>query len=81
MDKAPTPETKPEFVLKGHTNSLDHVDFCPGKAGAELLTCSHDRTLMVWDLNKQVSIMTMKGHTYSYWKTAFSFWSSCFWHQ
>lgn len=65
MEKLNTLETKPDIILTGHTNSLDHVDFCPTKAGNELLTCSHDKTIMIWDLNKKQATMTMKGHTYN----------------
>ena len=61
-----TQETKPVSVLKGHTNSIDHVDFSPTKGAAELLTGSHDMTLKVWDVAKGVPTATMKGHTYEF---------------
>ncbi len=53
-----------EKPLKGHTDSVEDVQFSPKQA--ELVaTCSVDRTIKVWDLreDKRKAVMSWEAHS------------------
>lgn len=49
-----------------HENSVDCIASNP-KSDKEFVTGSHDKTIKVWDINKEKSLNTLKGHTQGVW--------------
>ena len=48
-------ELVPETKLRSHINSVDAIAFCPTDP-SKLLSGSHDKNLILWDLNKMAPI-------------------------
>ena len=56
-------ELVPETKLRSHVNSVDCLGFCPTDA-SKLLSGSHDKSLILWDLNKMQPIRKAQPHRY-----------------
>lgn len=72
-------EVKPAIILRGififlshiihnieHENSVDCIAANP-VVQTEFVTGSHDKSIKLWDVNKDKSIKTMTGHTEGVW--------------
>lgn len=52
-------------TLRGHTNVVTSVDFCP-KGGGYLVSCSTDLSIKVWDVKDNfVCVRTLRGHDHT----------------
>ncbi|KNC86019.1 U5 small nuclear ribonucleoprotein [Sphaeroforma arctica JP610] len=56
-----TGECENYMVLSGHTNAVMQVDFASG--GGELLSCSADKFLALWNVSTGERIKKIRGHT------------------
>lgn len=52
-------------TLRGHQNNVSCVAFHPKQE--ILVSCSEDKTMKVWDLNRRVCIHTVKRDQDRYW--------------
>mmetsp|Transcript_6240 Transcript_6240/g.13619 ORF Transcript_6240/g.13619 Transcript_6240/m.13619 type:complete len:542 (+) Transcript_6240:154-1779(+) len=52
-------------TLRGHTNVVTSVDFCP-KGGGYLVSCSTDLSIKIWDVKDNfVCVRTLRGHDHT----------------
>ncbi len=56
-------ELVPDVKLRSHVNSVDAIAFCPTDS-SKLLSGSHDKKLILWDLNKMCEIKSVQPHRY-----------------
>jgi len=67
---------KERGALRGHSNGVLKVAFCPphdGLPGGEVLASGcRDGTIKLWDFAKQEEIATLSGHNGTVWSVAFS---------
>jgi WD40 repeat protein len=61
---------QPPFVLKGHTDVINHGAFAPD--GRTLATASWDGTVKLWHVATGQELMTLEGHKEYVWCLAFS---------
>lgn len=57
-------------MLEGHTETISLIAFSPN--GKQIVSCSVDYIVQLWDINTRIILQTFKGHTDLIKSVAFS---------